>query len=158
MASAIALKLRATGIGVTLVTPQGRAAAWSYYTQEQDLTLKALYDAGIEIVTDRGLVYYQSDRIGLQCVFSGRKSEVLADYLIPVTSRLPLSGLWVELESRTKEFHARGGLSIQRIGDCVAPGIIASAVYAGHKVARELGQDKLNPAEIKRDRVVVSRF
>ena len=158
MASAIALKLRATGIEVTLVTPQGRAAAWSYYTQEQDLALKAMYDAGIEIVTDRGLIYYQQNQVGLQCVFSNRQSEISADYLIPVTSRLPNSELWFELDSRIDEFHANSGLSIQRIGDCVAPGIIASAIYAGHKVAREMGLDKLNPVEIKRDRVVVEGF
>jgi dimethylamine/trimethylamine dehydrogenase len=155
MASAIALKLRAEGIEVTLVTPQGRAAAWSYYTQEQDLTLKAMYDAGIEIVTDRGLTYYSENRVGLQCVFSGRETEQAAGYLIPVTARIPSAELWVELESRAEEFHAKGGLSIQRIGDCAAPGIIASAVYAGHKAARELGQNKNDLVDIKRDRVVV---
>jgi len=56
------------------------------------------------------------------------------------------------------EFQANSGLSIQRIGDCAAPEIMASAVYAGHKAALELGQDKLNLVEIKRDRVVVKRF
>ena len=155
MASVIALKLRAEGIDVTLVTPEGRAAGWSYYTEEQHLTVKAMYDAGIEIVTDRGLIYFKPDKIGLECVFSGRESEVAADYLIPVTARIPSAELWFELESRAEEFQANGGLSLQRIGDCAAPGIIASAVYAGHKAARELGQVNQDQVEIKRDRVVV---
>jgi dimethylamine/trimethylamine dehydrogenase len=43
-------------------------------------------------------------------------------------------------------------LSLQRVGDCRAPGIIAAAVYAGHKAARELGCSEV---EFKRDRVVV---
>ncbi len=156
IASAIALKLRSEGIEVTLVTPQGRAAAWSHHTEEQDLTLKALYDAGIDIVTDRGLVYYQQNRVGLQCVFSGREIECKADYLVPVTARIPSAELWLELESRADEFRANGGLSIQRIGDCAAPGIIAAAVYAGHRAARELGQDSQDRADIKRDRVIVN--
>ena len=62
---------------------------------------------------------------------------------------------WFEAEGWAETFHANGGLTIQRIGDCAAPGIIASAVYAGHKAARELGQDKQDQVEIKRDRVVV---
>ena len=114
-----------------------------------------MYDAGIEIVTDRGLNYFQQNRIGLECVISGRESEIAAEYLIPVTARIPSAELWIELESRAEEFHASGGLSLQRIGDCAAPGIIASAVYAGHKAARELGQDKQDQVKIKRDRVVV---
>jgi dimethylamine/trimethylamine dehydrogenase len=154
IASAIALKLRAEGAAVKLVTPQGRAAAWSYYTEEQDQTLKALYEADIDIVTDRGLDYYRQNKVGLRCVFSDRESELAADYLIPVTARIPSAALWFELESRADEFQASGGLSMQRIGDCAAPGIIASAVYAGHKAAQELGQDKLDLANIKRDRVI----
>ena len=156
MASAIALKLRAEGIAVTLVTPQGRAAAWSYYTQEQDSILKAMYDAGIEIITDRGLTYYRQNRVGLQCVFSGKESDYPAAYLIPVTARIPLDDLWFELESRADEFTGGSGLTMQRIGDCAAPGLIASAVYAGHKVAREMGQHQQGLSDIKRDRVVVN--
>ena len=98
----------------------------------------------------------KQNRIGLECVISGRESEIEAEYLIPVTSRNPSAELWFELESRAETFHANGGLTIQRIGDCAAPGIIASAVYAGHKAARELGLDNKDQLEIKRDRVVVN--
>ena len=45
--------------------------------------------------------------------------------------------------------------SVARIGDAEAPGIIAAAVYAGHKYARELGAD--NPAP-KFDRVFFSEI
>ncbi len=120
------------------------------------MTVKAMCNEGIEIVTDRGLNYFKPNKIGLECVFSGRESDIAAAYLIPVTARIPSADLWLELESRAEEFHANGGKSMQRIGDCVAPGIIASAVYAGHKAARELGVDNLDQLEIKRDRVVVN--
>jgi dimethylamine/trimethylamine dehydrogenase len=85
-------------------------------------------------------------------VFSGQQSKMPSDYLIPISTRIPNDELWNKLESRRDAFDARGGLSMQRIGDCQAPGIVAAAVYAGHKAARELGQTE---ATFKRDRVVV---
>ena len=46
-----------------------------------------------------------------------------------VTSRNPNDSLYAELEEK---------YSIERIGDCNAPGTIAHAVYAGHRYAREM--------------------
>ena len=40
---------------------------------------------------------------------------------------------------------ARASPTLARIGDCKAPGLIAHAVYDGHKLAREFGED---PASI----------
>jgi dimethylamine/trimethylamine dehydrogenase len=65
---------------------------------------------------------------------------------------VPEDELWLALQAGRGEFEARGGLSIRRIGDCHAPGIIAAAVHAGHRAARELGQSE---SMVKRDRVVV---
>ena len=45
------------------------------------------------------------------------------------TSRLPEDDLYHSLASR---------ISIERVGDCAAPGTIATAVYAGHRYAREM--------------------
>ena len=39
--------------------------------------------------------------------------------------------------AREAEFADRGILGVTRIGDCLAPGTIAAAVYAGHRFARE---------------------
>jgi dimethylamine/trimethylamine dehydrogenase len=35
----------------------------------------------------------------------------------------------------------RDKIDIERIGDCLAPGTIATAVYSGHKYAREMDAD-----------------
>jgi len=43
------------------------------------------------------------------------------------------------LRSQREQFLSGGGKSIQGIGDMISPGIIAAAVYSGHKAARELG-------------------
>ncbi len=46
-----------------------------------------------------------------------------------VTSREPSDSLFHSLSGR---------LDITRIGDCLAPGTIANAVYSGHRYAREM--------------------
>ena len=152
LGSAIALKLSAAGVRVTMATPASELAGWSNHTEEHSLTMQALIEAGVEIITARALVSYKPDEVELECVFSGRRSKIQSDVLIAVSARIPDDELWQQLELRRDEFDARGGLSMQRIGDCRAPGIVAAAVYAGHKAARELGQQE--PA-FKRDRVVV---
>ena len=45
-----------------------------------------------------------------------------------VTSREPVDELYRTLDGR---------IPVQRIGDCLAPGTIATAVYSGHRYARE---------------------
>ncbi len=52
-------------------------------------------------------------------------------------------------------------LSIQRIGDCKAPGLIAHAVYDGHRTARRIDGDQATAEDLpeeppfRRDRVVI---
>jgi len=41
--------------------------------------------------------------------------------------------------------------SAARIGDCLAPGIIASAVFSGHKYAREFDEPDLGDVPFKRE-------
>ena len=41
---------------------------------------------------------------------------------------------------------------VTRIGDCYAPSIIANAVYAGHKYARDLGIEEPEEVPFKRER------
>jgi dimethylamine/trimethylamine dehydrogenase len=43
--------------------------------------------------------------------------------------------------------------SVQRIGDCEAPAIIAAAVYSGHRYARELDMSESDRAQVPHDRV-----
>jgi dimethylamine/trimethylamine dehydrogenase len=152
LGSTIALLLAANGNPVTLVTPAESIAGWSHFTEEHALTMKALVDAGVELHTARGLVGYEGGVVQLQCVFSGNESQLAAEELIPITARIADDALWLALDSRRAELEQRGLLSLQRIGDCRAPGIVAAAVYAGHRAARELGR---NEDEFKRDRVIV---
>ena len=44
-------------------------------------------------------------------------------------------------------------LTLHKIGDCNAPAIIAAAVYAGHRYARELGADTGSDDVIRYDKL-----
>jgi dimethylamine/trimethylamine dehydrogenase len=157
MSAAISLKLRAEGIDVTLVTPEGRVGSWSSFSNEQYASTRALHEAGVSIVTNHGLVGWDDDAgASIECVFSATQTTIEADYLLPITAKLPNDELWLELQSRQLQFQSVGGLSMQLIGDSAAPGLIAAAVYSGHKAARELGLSESEKNDIGRDTVVVN--
>jgi dimethylamine/trimethylamine dehydrogenase len=55
-----------------------------------------------------------------------------------MTARLPEDALYRALREREAEWADAGLRSVRVIGDAEAPGLIAHAVYAGHRYAREL--------------------
>ena len=110
---------------------------------------------GVEILTDLGLRGWDGLEAKLECVFSGKEKTLAAKYLVPITARLPDEALWQALGAKREQFLASGGISLSRVGDCKMPGIIAAAVYDGHKIGRELGQPVVSNGELARDRIVV---
>jgi dimethylamine/trimethylamine dehydrogenase len=136
MGAVIAERLRAEGTPVTLVTAEDKAAAWSDFTSEQVRTQRKLLDLGVEIVTAHGLSAFDGGEATLACTYTGRKRQIAADSVVMITARLPKDGLYRELLKRTNPGIAPR--SLLRIGDCDAPAIIAAAVHAGHRYAREL--------------------
>ncbi len=61
------------------------------------------------------------------------------------TSRLPNDALYHSLKAR---------IAIERIGDCLAPGTIATSVYSGHQYAREMDADRPADVRFRRERVL----
>jgi dimethylamine/trimethylamine dehydrogenase len=67
-----------------------------------------------------------------------------------VTLRRPVDALYTDLQRLTAD--GAGGLaSLTRIGDCLAPGTIAAAVYSGHRLARELGTPRSETVPFRRE-------
>lgn len=153
LGGALALALRAQGVEVTLVSPEVTIGRWQNFTDEHAPVMQALHAAGVEIVTAQELLAFAPGEIRLGCIYSGRESVIEAEFLLPIGARSGNDEIWREFEHRRDEFSASGGLSLQRIGDCLAPGIVAAAVYGGHRAARELGLERI---EVKRDRVVAA--
>ncbi len=75
--------------------------------------------------------------------------------IVETTARVPNDDLYYGLASQADVLSASNIKSIARIGDCLAPGLIASAVFSGHKFAR--GFDEPDPGDVpfKRERNVV---
>jgi dimethylamine/trimethylamine dehydrogenase len=80
------------------------------------------------------------ESLDIACAFTGRHETIACGALVTVTSRLPDDALWNGLQARGADWQAAGIKSVTRIGDCLAPGIIAAAVYSGHRYAREFGE------------------
>ena len=95
-----------------------------------------MLELGIEIVPLHGLAGLSGDRLRVACVYSGRTREIACETLVAVTSRLPNDGLWDDLAARKDDWRDAGLLSVTRVGDCLAPGLIATACYSGHEYAR----------------------
>ena len=142
LGSVLALSLRSRGHDVTLVTPAGRPAGWGAYTNEQFQSAAALIDAGVEIVTNRTLERIEPDHCVTACIFSGQEGEIAADWVLPLTRREPCDTLYRALKKAIADGAEGAPKSVARIGDCDAPGIIATAVYSGYKAAVELGAEQ----------------
>ena len=155
MAVVLAERLRDEGRQVTLVTPEDRAASWGNYTAEQSRSQKRLLEMDVEIITAHSVDSYNGCEAGLSCGYTGRPRSIAADALLLVTARQPNDRLYRELEPLIAAGKAGSLQSIVRIGDCDAPAVIASAVYAGHSYARDFESLRQADAATVRDRILV---
>ncbi|MBT4889889.1 MAG: NADH:flavin oxidoreductase, partial [Rhodospirillales bacterium] len=75
--------------------------------------------------------------VELACVYTDRIETKACDAVVMVASRLPNEELYQELMEKMDGSSIK---SVTRVGDCLAPGTIAAAVYGGHRFARELDE------------------
>ena len=137
---------------VTYVTPADRVASWSVQTNEQHLVHARLHGLGVKLLTAHGLSGLDDDGVILEDVYTGEQHTLPADCLIPVTLRTPSDTLTNELASAQLSVDESSDISVTTIGDCDAPGLIADAVFAGHRWAREIDRaaDQSNPMRYDR--------
>ncbi|MCX8508850.1 MAG: hypothetical protein ORN49_08240, partial [Rhodobacteraceae bacterium] len=149
MAGSLAELLADEGADVTYVTGAGVVSDWMGYTVEQHRIQARLIERGVKIMTSTLVSGLGAGVAHLDCAYSGRRSEIACGSLIPVTSREPQDQLWGSLQGR-------GLATLERLGDARAPGMIAHAVYDGHRAGRSL----LATPEallVKRERVIIGR-
>lgn len=145
VAAAIAEHLARKGLSVTYVTSEGKVSEWSLLTAEQARTHARILELGVKVIVNTLVTGLNPGVASLRCVFSGKESEISASSFIPVTSR----------EGNDSLYHALKLMKLSRlmlIGDARAPGLVAHAVHAGHKSAREFGDPDDNG---RRDRVLI---
>ena len=137
MGSVLAEHLVARGVEVIFVTPAADVAAWTHNTLEQHRIQRRLLELNITIVPSHTLVRCTPQGLVTGCVYTDRTRFIPAASLLLVTSREPEQDLYQALVNAPERVHAAGISTLKLIGDCVAPGTIAAAVYSGHRMARE---------------------
>jgi len=154
MGSLVAEVLALGGAAVTLVTPAAEVAAFTETTLELRRIAQRLSELAVRMITHHTLTRAGAGEAQLQHVHTGVTTGIAASAIVMVTARLPEDRLYRALEADPDRLDGVGIKSVTRIGDCLAPGAIFHAVYAGHRYAREFEQPAAEIA-FKRERVVL---
>jgi dimethylamine/trimethylamine dehydrogenase len=156
MGSLVAETLARAGAAVTLVTPAPEIAAFTESTLELRRIAQRLHELQVRMITHHMLVRAGAGEAQLLHVHTNRSMGLAASAIVMVTARLPEDGLYRALEAMPGRLADAGIKSVTRIGDCLAPGAIFHAVYAGHRYAREFDAP---PVEIafQRERILLDR-
>ena len=138
MGGVLAELLQAEGYEVVLVTREPLVSAWTVNTMEQHRIQARLMETGVELRTSTGVSAVLDRELLTECAFTERQSRIAADTVLLVTARLPVDGLCRELLVRRGEWADHGLQSVRAVGDALAPGTIAGAVWEGRRYAEEL--------------------
>jgi dimethylamine/trimethylamine dehydrogenase len=153
--TAIAEQLRADGFEVEFVTSHDVVAPSGDETLEGRPVRQRLHDLGI--AAHRGMVVgrIHEGGIDLEGEFGGR-SQMEVDGVVLVTQRRSDDALYQELAADRDALDAARIEGLYRIGDCVAPRLIADAIFDGHRLAREIdSDDPSQPLPYLRERPLV---
>lgn len=154
MGGVIAEALVKAGLEVTIATPADKVSAWAEQTSERWRIRTHLMKLGVSIELSHGLDWYDGSTATLTCEYSGDQKEIPAASLVMVTQRTPSDGLYQDLLASVDGDKNRLPFTLEKIGDCDAPAVVAAAVYAGHRYARELGAP-YDVDQMRHDRVDV---
>jgi dimethylamine/trimethylamine dehydrogenase len=144
MGHEVATKLVREGHHVTLVTPHEVVAPYCRYTLELPRVNRGLREEGVTVHTGHVLVALDEESATVRDVWTDQQVNLAADTVVLVTQRYSDDALFHELASRPEDVADAGISGLYRIGDCVAPNLIAEAIFSSHRLAREI--DSENPA------------
>jgi dimethylamine/trimethylamine dehydrogenase len=142
-AAGIAELLAREGHQVELVTCLDQVAPVCDGTLEGPMLRRRLHDVG---VTMRRGVTLSTIRAGHAIANDefDQPLELSADGVVLVTQRHSNDALYHTLSADPQSLAAEGIEALHRVGDCVAPRLLADAIFDGHRLAREI--DTHDPA------------
>jgi dimethylamine/trimethylamine dehydrogenase len=156
VATALAELLASEGFEVDFVTPFEVVAPFSDETLESGYVRKRLRDLGVTVHRETELVVVGDD--GLTLNSYGRETVIAADGVVVVTQRVSDDDLYQDLIAEPDKLQASGIRAVHRVGDCVAPRLIADVVFDGSRLGREIdGPEPTVPQAFKREDPVPSR-
>ncbi len=138
MGGVLAELLQREGLKVTIATPAADVSNWMHMTMEQLRVQGRLLELGVTIMPHRVLHSVAAGEAEVASVFTGKPERVAAGAVLMVTARLPEQKLLSALRARSGDWRDAGIASVAAIGDALAPGTIAAAVFAGRRYAEEL--------------------
>jgi dimethylamine/trimethylamine dehydrogenase len=152
----IAEVLRAEGRRVELLTCFDLVAHYCDQTLEGVRLRGRLHDLGIR--AHRGSLVTAIDAAGVEATDEfGAPFRIDCDGVVLVTQRRSLTMLHDELADDPDALAAAGIEQLHAIGDCVAPRLIADAIFDGHRLGREIDSpDPSRPLPYLRERPLVS--
>ena len=135
------------------LTPEPKVSSWSSNNAEQPRVHRRLAELGVEMILNHGLDAYDGKQALLGCSYTGQQHNVWVDNIVVVTSRTAEDQLYHGVLEAIENNSLGAPKTVKRIGDAEAPAIIAAAIFAGHKYARDMDVaiDRDNP--FKHDRV-----
>jgi len=142
MGGVVAEKLKGDGHDVTLVTTSGEVSSWTHKTQEQERIQERLIEVGVRLETGTTVEKIEREHLVLACAYTSETRVLETGTLVMVTAREPVDSLYTQLNGR---------IDITRIGDCDAPGMIATSVYSGHRYAREMDAPPKSDVPFRRE-------
>jgi dimethylamine/trimethylamine dehydrogenase len=150
MGSVIAERVAMAGLSVTLVTPGDVVASWTSNTLELMPINLQLRKLGVAVITAHDVTGFNGEEVTLASNYGEPSRVAPATSVVGVTSRIPEEALYDALQAEPDTLRQAGIKSVTRIGDCLAPGFIAHAVYHGHRYARELDAPPQGEVPFKR--------
>jgi len=152
----LAEQLAVAGFRVDLVTSLEDVAPFAHATLEQALLKRRLHESGVRL--HRGVVL---ERVEPGLVSGrgefGEPYELETDAVVLVTQRVSDEALYLELAAEEERLRAEGIEAVYRIGDCVAPQLIADAIFDGHRLAREIdAENPVVPLPWRRERIALA--
>jgi len=137
MGGLLAELIAGRGHAVTLITPAPLASYWTQFTLEQARIEARLRSLGVRIVPRTTLQRISSGHVRTAGVISAEQAEWTADSVVLVADRQPR----IEVHDALVPALENGLLdSLTLVGDADAPGLIAQAVFSGHRAARQFGE------------------
>jgi dimethylamine/trimethylamine dehydrogenase len=141
MGGVVADHLSALGHDIVLVTSASVVSPWTAYTLEQERIQRGLIEQGVEIRANESVTRAEPGQIETACVFSGRKNRIPCESLVLVTERDSENTVATALATLRGDAPGKIIETLEIIGDALAPGLIADAVYSGHLAARNFEAD-----------------
>ena len=133
------------GKQVTYITPYDGFAPYLRFTLEEHRQYRLLDGLGVEIIPAHVVVGATPENVSIGHAWSGKQRTLGADTLVLVTHKTSECSIYNELKQMPDALERAGIKGLFLVGDADTPGIIAQAIFSGHRLAREF--DTPNPAE-----------